>query len=202
VASAVEKSRGNLGYLDALGRAIDQAIASNDQALLEGLLELKQLPDTLLKLYGHFLKLLRRSVGDLSVVVEDPLSRKQALVSAWTNVYRPMLGVLAVAVEPVTPAQIRLLGRTLAEDSDVANAVARLRQFLDERAGRYSFYHATLPEFLVAESTRRNPEYLELAVDPANAQDTIVRRVRSSWRERRAGWTAKRSVIPISCATS
>ena len=184
VVNAVEKANGNLGYLDAIGRAIDQAIASNDQALLEGLLELKQLPDTLQDLYGHFLKLLRQSVGDQSVVVEDPVSQEQGLVSAWTNVYRPVLGVLAVAMEPVDPSQICRLGRMLAGDDDISEAIRRLLQFLDEQGGRYTFYHATLPEFLVAELTRQNPQYRDLAVDPVKSHGRIV----ASYRGQAATW--------------
>jgi len=171
-------------YLDAVGRAIDQALANNDQALLVGLLELRQLPDTLQDLYGHFLKLLRQSVGDQSVVVEDPVSHKQGLVKAWANVYRPVLGVLAVAMEPLTPAQIWRLGHILAEVDDVSEAIGRLRQFLHEQGGRYTFYHTTLPEFLEAETTRQNPQYQEMAVDPAMWHKKIV----TSYRGQAATW--------------
>src|SRR5262249_11546189 len=114
VMDAVKKASGNLGYLAAIGRAIDQAINSNDQTMLGALLELSQLPDTLQVLHGHFLKLLRQSVGDVNVIVEDPVSHQQGLVNAWGNVYRPVLGVLAVAKEPIKPSQIRRLGRILA----------------------------------------------------------------------------------------
>jgi tetratricopeptide (TPR) repeat protein len=173
-AGAVEKAKGNLGYLAALGRAIDQAIASTDQPMLEKLLELRRLPDTLQDLYGHFLKLIRQTVGDQSLVIEDPLSHEQALVKAWPNAYRPVLGILAVAREPLAPSHIRRLGRMLAGDDDVSGIVGRLRQFLDERGGRYTFYHATLPEFLTAESTRTDAQYRELAVDPALWHGKIV----------------------------
>ena len=174
VVDAVEKAKGNLGYLDAVGRAIDQAIASNDPTLLKGLIDLRLLPDTLQDLYGHFLKLLRQSVGERSLIVEDPVSHQQGRVMAWINVYRPVLGVLAVAMEPLTSSQIRNLSRTLAGEDDVSEAIGRLRQFLDERGGRYTFYHATLPEFLVAETTRQNPQYQELAVKPAIWHGKIV----------------------------
>ena len=184
VTEAVEKAKGNLGFLDAVGRAIDQAIASNDPALLEGLLELRQLPETLQELYGHFLKLLRQSVGEHSVVVEDPVSHVQGLVRAWTNVYRTVLSVLAVAMEPLTPSRIHHLGRMLAGVDDVSEAIGRLRQFLHEEGGHYTFYHATLPEFLVAETTRQNSQYEELAVDPFIWHGKIV----ALYRGQAAAW--------------
>jgi hypothetical protein len=55
---------------------------------------------------------------------------------------------------------------------------------LDEQAGRYSFYHTTLPEFLTAPDTRANPRYQEVAIDPAKYHKRISQhywRFRDNW---------------------
>lgn len=174
VADAVDKSGGNLGYLDALGRAVDQASARGDQKLLAALLELKQLPDSLPRLYGHFLNLIWQGVAEQSVIVKEPVTRKQHFVDAWPAVYEPILGVLSVAREPLDENQIRWLGGIAAEKTYVSAAISRLLQFLDHKGTRYRLYHATLPEFLTDKSTHEDAELKRFAVEPAYWHKEIV----------------------------
>jgi hypothetical protein len=68
---AADKAHDNLGYVDALARGIDQALAHKDARTLNALLSLKELPTDLEGLYAFFLRQVRASVEKQSVEVED-----------------------------------------------------------------------------------------------------------------------------------
>ena len=103
-ARAAAKADGNLGYLDALARGLDQMFAHQDQdpAALHGLLELTELPKQIEGLYALFLRQIKAEVGRQSVEVEDPKSGETHLMNAWDYVYKRVLSVLSVALRPVT----------------------------------------------------------------------------------------------------
>ena len=186
---AVEKAGGNLGYLDAVGRAVDQAIGRKDNEMLAGLLDLNVLPASLEQLFGHFLNLIWQKVQGMSIVVKDPRTRQQHYLELWPAVYRPILGILSVAYETLNAEQIRHLGGIAADLSDVAAAVGLLRQFLDSDGVRYRFYHASFPEFLTSAKTRGNGELARFAIDPADwhaeivAASTQVMESRVKWKD-------------------
>jgi hypothetical protein len=119
VAKVTAKATGNLGYLDALARGLDQALSEMDakdesirqrgRRTLDGLLSLKELPAGLGGLYGLFLNQMKQSVADRQIVGKDSAGKTYS-TDVWPAVYHPMLGVLAVAVEPLSQDLIAKLG--------------------------------------------------------------------------------------------
>ncbi|MCZ7567021.1 MAG: hypothetical protein M5U01_00275 [Ardenticatenaceae bacterium] len=185
-AAAVAKAGGNLGYLDALARGIDQALTHPDDKALRALLALRELPDELEGLYAFFLQQLKAGVSRQSVEVEDPESGEVHYLPAWPAVYRRLLGVLAVALAPLAPAQIKALGGIAAGQKYLTEALDRLRQFLDVMNGRYRLYHATVAEFLTAAGTREHTDTADLYVDPIRWHRQIAgyywKRYRDDWQ--------------------
>jgi tetratricopeptide (TPR) repeat protein/ribosomal protein L37AE/L43A len=158
---------GNIGVLDAVGRAIDQVLLQPDrQAALHQLLDLKQLPNTLEGLFAFFLHQIREMVtrGGKSIAVKDE-NGKVHYLSPWPTVYLPILGVLTVAREPLTTLQIQNLGAISAGWGDLCEAMDALRQFMNRRDQSYSLYHATLIEFLTDQRTQQKPETRDLYLD-------------------------------------
>jgi hypothetical protein len=192
ISQAVDKADGNIGYLDALGRAVDKVtagLATNererdeeslavDQAALADILALDRLPDGLDDLYAFFLRQLRTRPGARLVRIEDPDTGASGRAEAWTELYHPMLEVLSVALEPLTAAELGGLIDTVAVDVDFFAALQRLSQFLDHTGNRYRLYHATLREFLHAARTRQDPDTADLAVDPLSAHRRLAGRLR------------------------
>jgi len=133
VASA---SRGNFLYLYHYA----QGLRDGDEALLD----LEKLPQGLYGIYGDFLTRIAKEGGDLS----------------WDMDYKPVLGVLAVAREPLTRPQIA--GFSGVQPGTVGTILSRLKQFLDTtdqaRDRRYAFYHMSFGEYLISEE---NEDYID-----------------------------------------
>ncbi len=165
VERVVDKAEGNIGYLDAVARALDHALATSppDETLILNLLQLRALPERLGGLYAFFLGQIRSSLS-------------QAERPTWAVVYKPLLGVLAVAREPVTLAQLRrMAGLEEGELDPLLDALERLRPFLDLSPDqRMRFYHATLPEFLTDPATEQNLDTAAFYCDPARWHSQIV----------------------------
>jgi hypothetical protein len=162
----VSKAAGNIGYLAALGRAIDQALASAERRpLLQQLLSLQQLPPDIQGLFAFFLQQIANGPGQGAVKVRDPQTGRIGLVDAWTELYHPIMAILAVALEPLTVDQVHALINTLAERPQVVQAMDWLEQFFDRHSGTIRLYHATLVEFLTATGTRNDPATTGLYVD-------------------------------------
>ncbi|HEY7644788.1 MAG TPA: hypothetical protein VH858_07105, partial [Hyphomicrobiales bacterium] len=175
VARAARKAGGNIGYLDALARALDQAISKSQADSLPLLLNLESVPDDLEGLYGFVLNHIRGRADKNSVAVEDPATGETHYVKTWSAVYRPVISVLAVAAEPVTADQIREFGAIKAERAEILEAIEWLWPFLAApAAGVHSFYHATLPEFLTADETRNDSKYSGLFVERKRAHEKIA----------------------------
>jgi hypothetical protein len=162
---AVERSNGNLGFLDALGRALDSALAQANEAGALRLLSLQTVPAGLNALHAHLLRQVWEVVRQERVEMHDLESGETFYLNAWTALYLKILGVLAVAMEPLTPDQILSLGGISALSDELPSALQRLTQFCDLVGNRYRLYHASLAEFITAESTRQNPATLDLYVD-------------------------------------
>jgi WD40 repeat protein len=111
-----------------------------------------QLPPGLGELYGFFLRLLREAVKDERVALGA--TGDEGYARAWDTVYRPLLGVLAVARAPLTVAELTQFGPSTVEPAAVADALGRLGQFLDHEDGRLRLYHVSFPEYLTADATR------------------------------------------------
>jgi hypothetical protein len=155
---AVSKANGNFGYLGAIGRAIDAAICQEQQEVLREILKLSELPDTLQELYAFFLGKIENTVTEDKVRVEDAEGEIH-FVPVWTDVYKRILGILSVSLEPLTPTQIQKLGSIQAEFDDVTRAIEKLQQFLEQVENCYRLYHSTLPEFLISPKTEKNYSY-------------------------------------------
>lgn len=175
VEEAVQRADGNLGYLDALGRVLDQTMALPDGArALPEFLALRRLPADIQELYAFFLHRLKNGPGSKDVKVRDPLSGRSGLVEAWAEVFSPLLGLLAVAAEPLTLDQLWILTGTLADRAYVEQAASWLGEFMDRLDGRYRLYHSTLAEFLTAPGTGANPDTADLYHDPLQAHRRVA----------------------------
>jgi hypothetical protein len=170
IADVVARSDGNIGYLDALGRAVD-ASAAMPQALGE-LLARGALPPDTTSIHAFFLRQIRNGPGRELIEVSDPDTGELAMARAWTAAYRPLLETLVAAAEPLTFDELAgFCGAT------VVDAVLRIGQFLDRIGNAYRFYHPTLGEFLTADSTRADPDTAELYVDPVRAHRRLAGRI-------------------------
>ena len=183
---AVTKADGNIGYLDALARAIDQALLKPDSQILAALLAVKTLPDDLKDLYAFFLHQIKQSLARQRIEMVDPETGDTYDKPVWPAVYSRMLAVLAVAREPVTLEQIRYLGDITAGWADLNGAKDGLLQFLDIVDSRYRLYHATLPEFLTDEQAKRNTATEDLYVDARLWHKQIGDRY---WRSHSQDWS-------------
>src|SRR5207253_8582860 len=102
MSKVISKADGNIGYLEAIGRALDHAQNQNDQRQLLALLQLDELPHSLETLYAFFLHQVKEKFINQSVEVEDPDTGEITRASTWPTIYHPILGVLSVAREPLT----------------------------------------------------------------------------------------------------
>jgi len=175
VAEAVNKAEGNIGYLDALARGIDHArsVPDNTQELAE-LLALHELPKDISGLYTLFLHQIKNRPNASLVKLRDPLTGRTGLGEAWPDLYAPLLAVFVVALEPPTLDQLHVLSGTFADRPAVVSALDWLSQFLDQLGGRYRLYHSSLAEFLVADSTRDDPQRSDLYIDPIEAHRAVA----------------------------
>lgn len=178
IRNAVQKADGNLGYLDALSRTIDAALEAGDQTMLNQALQLEDVPATLNGMHAFFLQQIQARVENQSIEIEDPSTGETHYLKAWPAVYRRILAVLSVARQPLLAAQVRRLGGIAAAETYVNDALGSLRQILNPTPGWFSFYHATLPEFLAAPETQANPAYQQLAVNAPEAHRRIVQAYR------------------------
>jgi hypothetical protein len=182
---AVKKANGNFGYLGAIGRAVDEAIRKDQQELLREILKLSELPDTLQDLYAFFLSKIKDAVAKEKVPVEDA-EGEIGFVPVWSAVYKPILGILSVALEPLTPTQIYKLSLIQAEFDYVTGAIEKLQQFLDQLGNSYRLYHSTLPEFFTSPKTKERTDYSYCYLDAVKQNQQIVKYYRgrvNSWAE-------------------
>jgi tetratricopeptide (TPR) repeat protein len=168
IQQATQKARGNLGYLDVLRRGIEQLAlqpSADSTKDLNTLLDLEELTGELGDLYAFFLRQIknRLELQHEGVPVKQN-DGSQFILPAWEGVYRPILGILAIAFEPFSVEQIKALGPNTASLDYVRRALDGLSQFLDAGKGLYRLYHATLAEFLSTAAS---------AVD-ANNQDVLI----------------------------
>ena len=167
LAELLDRADGNIGYVAALGRAFDHSVADPAKHMMfASLLRLDRLPSEIGDLFAFFLHLIQHGPGAGSIKISNSAGGRSVFVNAWTELYHPILSVLALALQPLTLDQIYGLTDTLASRIQVAEAVGWLEQFLDRIGGGYRLYHATFAEFLTASATRAEPDASELWVNP------------------------------------
>ncbi|HBY96352.1 MAG TPA: hypothetical protein DEP84_20825, partial [Chloroflexi bacterium] len=184
VAQAVTKAEGNFQYLAALFRGIEQAVSAGEQEHLSQLLQLQDIPAGLGELYAFFLELIKRSIAGQAVEVPGPTPFEIASLPAWEGLYQPLLGVLAVAREPLARSQMRGFAGVQVEERWLSGAIDRLGQFLDRVDGRYRLYHSTFPEFLTS------PETQIAHPDVYLAPSEWHRKIAGHYRGRAPSWDA------------
>jgi hypothetical protein len=108
-------------------------------------------------------------------------TQKAEQLGTWEEKYLPILGVLAVAYEPLHREQIAEFARV--EIIYVDSVIGRLKQFLDEvmyeQTNAYQFYHLSFRDYLL--DSQRNREY---PLDGPKYHYQIA----SYYREGRATW--------------
>lgn len=175
------KAQGNLGYVDSIARALDHALSRVDPTLLTALLTTQDLPADLQSLYAFFLHQIKAQVGNQFIDFADPQTGELYQKQIWPSVYTRTLGVLAVAMEPVSPLQIQELGGITAGWEYLIEALERIGPFLDLVTGHYRLYHSTVAEFLTATGTRDEPETADLYIDARRMHQEITARYLRSW---------------------
>ncbi|CAM5668279.1 hypothetical protein SAVIM338S_06958 [Streptomyces avidinii] len=186
----VRRAAGNFLYLSTYARALAGAVAAEDRALTARLLDLAELPHGLTGLYAYFIETARADLGSLGMLeVREPRGAADTLTPAWEGVGQPLLGVLAVAREPLSVERLTALAGLRVWPRAVRNVLARVRWLLDERDGRTALYHASIGEFLTAEGTRR--DHPDSWIDAVEWHQRIVRHYRGAahgWAE--VAWDA------------
>jgi WD40 repeat protein len=171
-AYATKRSSGNFRYLTLL-RAMIREAAEVPGADLTWLAEREdRWPDGLDALSRDYLLRTRDRVG-----------RATREENAWEQIYLPVLGMLAVAQEALTVAQLETYGDITAVGGETcATALDRLRQLLRAERGSYRFDHASTADFLLNKQAAET-----LWVDPSHWHRRITdyafarHRVDGSW---------------------
>lgn len=145
-ATVASASSGNFLYLHYFAQGLRDGDAT--------LLDLTALPRGLPGIYGDFLGKIKRVRGDIS----------------WIGAYKPVLGTLAVAREPLTRRQIADFSGV--PQGTAGSALMRLKPFLDVKGeGRdrqYAVYHLSFGEYLVSED---NEDFIDGATMHARIVD-------------------------------
>jgi hypothetical protein len=135
--SVVEASEGNFQYLHIYANEL----RGNNQTLLN----LKSLPNGLEGIYGDFLLKIRENLKS------DEF---------WDEAYKPVLGAMAVAREPLTRSQISDFSGT--QEQTVATVITNIKEFMDiigERpeGRRYKIYQRSFSDYIISEN---NEDYI------------------------------------------
>jgi hypothetical protein len=148
---AAAKAQGNFLYLHTLFRAIQD---TRDPQRQELLLRLEDVPAGLEELYRFFLEWIKHDVRGKKAVFLDEDTLKSSRRPFWTDLIQPLLGVLAVAGEPLSVEQIMQFGRIQVQDRWLPEALGHVRQFLSVVDDRYFLYHSTFSEYITSPKTR------------------------------------------------
>ncbi|MGW0521313.1 hypothetical protein [Crossiella sp. NPDC003009] len=179
--NVVTRAAGNFLYLATYARAL----AEGDPALTQRLLSFDGIPPGLNGLYGFFVETARadlRRLGQLEI--REPTGPEDRLTDPWLGLGQPILGVLAVAREPVSTAELLALGGIRVWPRAVRAALSRLRWLLAEHADRISLYHPSIGEFLCGDAAHR--DHPDCAVDETEWHHRIA----SHYRGGAPSWAA------------
>jgi hypothetical protein len=168
---AVAKAQGNFLYLHTLFRAIND---TNDSRRRELLLRLEEVPKGLEELYRFFLLWIKHDVEEEEAASQDEDIFTSLPRPFWTRLIQPVLGILAVAGEPLSIEQIIQFSHTQVADRWLLNALGHVRPFLSVASGRYFFYHSTFSEYITSPKTRSNPDHYMCYIGPEEWHRNIV----------------------------
>ncbi|MEW2258459.1 hypothetical protein [Streptomyces sp. NPDC047869] len=163
---AVKRAAGNFLYLATYARALTDAIAQQDDGLVDRLLAFSGVPGSLTGLYGFFVEMAREA---LTPWAGEPVG--------WERVGRPIVGVLTVAREPLPEDRLLALSGT-PSSKEAQRVLESLRWLLDRQGGRIAFFHPSISEFLVGREARDG--HPECWVDEAEWHERIVGSYRGS----------------------
>lgn len=171
---AARRAEGNFLYLVSYVRALKDAIASDDTDLADRLFKLEDVPPTLAGIYGLFVELARVEIDRLGLLdIENPLRPEDRYTPSWEGVGQPILGVLTVAREPLTEAQLMRLTEARVWERSVLNVLARLRWLLRRHNGRVALFHASVGEFLTGPIARE--KHTDCWLDQVEWHERIAR---------------------------
>jgi hypothetical protein len=134
----LNKAAGNFLYLRSVVGAIQEALRDTaKRERLQSLVRIEALPNDLDALYDYFLDSIvhwiQKDFGDC----------------AWRKYLRPLLGILAVAQEPLSEAQI--IAFTGLDSEDLGDLLRELRQFVEpvDNQLAHRIYHTSFAEYLL-----------------------------------------------------
>ncbi|KOX20748.1 MULTISPECIES: ATP-binding protein [unclassified Streptomyces] len=182
---AVRKAAGNFLYLATYARALTDAVARQDDEMVDRLLVFGGVPGSLTGLYGFFVELAREELAPWPRGGRGGRTRDGAAgPGGWAGVGLPLIGVLTVAREPLTEDQLTRLSGTPVREEPARRVLDGLRWLLDRRDDRIAFFHASIGEFLTAGET--HAKHPECWVDETRWHERIVRHYRGTaphWAE-------------------
>ena len=114
------------------------------------------------------------------IYLEYLRTRIKEIHDEWRKLYRPVMGTLMVAREPLSIQQVAAFSGL--SPQDVSDSLLDLSQFFDPAGagqGKYSLYHQSLSDFLI-EQERAG----EFWIDPATWHSKII----ASYRGQAASW--------------
>jgi hypothetical protein len=181
----VRQASGNFLYVAMYLRALHQAIDEDDAPLTTRLTNADAVPDGLHGLYAFFVETARTDLERLGMLdISDPLTPTDLVTPAWEGAAQPLLGVLTVAREPLTPEQLRTLAGIRVWPRALHSVLGRIRWLLSARDGRYAFYHPSVAQFLTDPQVAR--EHPDWGVAEQEWHERIVRHYRAgapSWAD-------------------
>ncbi|MBO0906689.1 hypothetical protein [Arthrobacter sunyaminii] len=181
-----QASEGNFAYLTAYARALRSAMQDDNEATLDDLLRLDELPKGLGALYATFLRNVREEINLLGGLdVESPVGPADRLTPAWEGAGQRMLGVLAVARAPMTLEQLMNLGGIRVWRSAAISVLQRLTPFLDEVGVAWQLFHPSVAEFLTRDAVEEAPD---LGVEGDEWHRRIVRAYQKDTSWDKVGW--------------
>jgi tetratricopeptide (TPR) repeat protein len=149
-------SRGNFLYLHHYGQGLRDGY--------DNLLDLDALPAGLNGIYHDFLGAIKLRREDVS----------------WDDAYKPVLGILAAAREPLTRALISEFASV--RQGTAGTILTRIKQFLDatktDDRWRYAIYHSSFGEYLLSEE---NEDYIDGHEAHGQVVDYYRRRCQGDW---------------------
>jgi WD domain, G-beta repeat len=162
-------ARGNFLFVVLLLREFAEQgyVLSDHTAVLPSL---ASVPSELGGLYDLLLRKLRDRIGDEPV----RLTGTGTYASAWSEVYEPVLGVLATAAAPLTIDQITAVADLRVQRESVRGALRKMASLLSSTktggTSAYSFVHQSLAQHLIGDETGSRSDF---AVD-ASAWHSLI----------------------------